>query len=206
MRADPSRAVTGARQSRLLLAAAALAVALASAAIAQAAPNPTSLSSEANALTSSLSAAAQLTKRQLAPGAAGLARGLPGQAERLESLHQPAATSEEQLRLALGQMQQMSPLPYDPHYLPALIAVGRAHLAATGTDPLSATFVNPEYAGLGNELARGASALRRSAGRAAQLSRQVKSLSRELAAEKRRAARLARALKRLARPATPARS
>jgi hypothetical protein len=120
-------------------------------------------------------------------------------AKRVDSLRQPAATTEEQLGIAFGQIQQMTALAYDPHYLPALVAVGRAYVAASGTDPLTGTMVDPEYGGLGRELTGSAAALHRAAGHSAQLSRTVRSLTAKLAAERRRSTQLAKAHDRLRR-------
>jgi hypothetical protein len=189
-----------------LLFACGLAAALAAVTVARAAaPTPATVAAEADRLGSATSVSAKLARR-LAPEAGGLAHALPGVLGRLDSLREPTATTEEQLRVALGQMQQMSALAYDPHYLPALLAVGRAYLAATGSDPLSGTAVDPEYTGLGRELSRAGSDLKRGAARATRLSHEVKSLSRELARQKRRAARLAGALQRLSTRAQRSRS
>lgn len=192
------RGHTGARANRLrLILVASLLAALAAVTIARAAtPTPATVAAEASGLSSATSASAGLARR-LAPEAGGLAHSLPGVLGRLESLHEPTTTTEEQLRVALGQLQQMSVLTYDPHYLPALLAVGRAYLSATGSDPLSGTAVDPEYTGLGRELSRAGSDLKRGAARAARLSHEVKSLSLELTRQKRRAARLAGALQSL---------
>jgi len=196
----------GARCGRPL-AAAVFCLALVMAALAQAAsPTAAGTASDAARLSSAIAGSARLARVRLGPEASGLAGELPKAAKQLDSFLGPAATTEEQLSVALGQLQQMSVLSYDPHYLPALMAVGRAYVAASGTEPLTGTALDPEYAGLGRELAAGRSALARSSAHAARLSQDVKSLAAELAREKRRAAHLAGALDRLRHGATRARS
>jgi hypothetical protein len=196
----PDRSHRGtAGRSRLLLAAA-LALALALAAIARAAaPSPSASAAQAEQLSSAIAGSARQARVRLAPGASSVAKALPGAVRRIDSLRKPAATTEEQLSVALGQLQQMSTLTYDPHYLPALLAVGRAYLAASGADPLTGTAVDPEYTGLGRELAASRTELQRSAARAASLSQGLRALSASLAREKRRSSRLATALDRLRR-------
>lgn len=198
MKPDRSRRATVSR-GRILLATA-LAIVLSLTALARAiAPSSTSTASEARSLRSAIAGSARLARVRLAPGASALARGLPGTARRLGSLRGPAATTEEQLSVALGQLQQMNVLTYDPHYLPALLAVGRAYLASSGSDPLTGTAVDPEYAGLGSELAAGRAQVQRSSARAASLSRDIRTLTADLAREKRRASRLTAALDRIRR-------
>lgn len=195
----------GARITRLRpLLACGMVAALTAVTVARAAaPTSSTVAAEADRLSSATNASARLAHR-LAPEAGGLAHALPGVLARLDSLHEPTATTEEQLRVALGQLQQMSTLASDPHYLPALLAVGRAYFAATGSDPLTGTAVDPEYAGLGRELSRAGSDLKGGTERAARLSREVGSLKRELTKQKRRAARLAAALQSLGtRPGRP---
>jgi len=189
---DPRRAL-GILASFLILA-------LAIATLARAAsPTPAGTATEAAGLSAALAGSTRLARTRLAPEARALAKALPRAADRIDSLRQPAATTEEQLGIALGQLQQMTVLAYDPHYLPALIAVGRAYFAASGTDPLTGTAVDPEYAGLERELVGSATALRRDASRGAQLSRTVRSLTAKLSFARRRSARLAAALDRLRR-------
>lgn len=179
-----------------------LGLALAGAALALAAPpTPAGVAGEAAGLSTALEGSTRLVRTRLAPEARALAKGLPRTADRIGSLRRPAATTEEQLSIAFGQLQQMSAVADDPHYLPALLAVGRAHLAASGTDPLTGIAVDPEYAGLGNELAAGDAALQRAAARAGRLSRATRALTKRLAEERRRSARLATALDRLRREA-----
>jgi hypothetical protein len=180
--------------------AAFLLAALALAALARAAsPTPAGTAADAAGLSAELVAPSRLARTQLSPEARALAKALPRMAKRVDSLRQPAATTEEQLGIAFGQIQQMTALAYDPHYLPALVAVGRAYVAARGTDPLTGTMVDPEYGGLGRELTGSAAALHRAAGHSAQLSRTVRSLTAKLAAERRRSTQLATALDRLRR-------
>lgn len=162
-------------------------------------PTAAGTAAEAVGLSAALTGSAQLTRTRLGPEARALAKALPRLAGRVDSLREPAATTEEQLSIALGQLQQMTVLAYDPHYLPALMAVGRAYFAASGADPLTGTTVDPEYAGLGRELTGSAAALHRQASRSAQLSRTVRSLTARLSLERRRSAQLAQALDRLRR-------
>lgn len=196
----PDRSHRGAAGDGRLLLAAALVLTLGLATLARAAtPSPGASATQAERLSSAISGSARQARARLTPDASTVAKVLPGTAGRIDSLLGPAATTEEQLSVALGQLQQMSALTYDPHYLPALLAVGRAYLAASGSDPLTGTAIDPEYTGLGRELAASLSELRRSATRAASLSRGLRALSARLAREKRRASRLARALNRLRR-------
>lgn len=195
---DPDRSDRGgARRVRVLLALA-VGIALACATVAQAAaPSPAASANAAARLSAAIAGSARLTRASLAPAAKTVAKALPSAAARLDSLQGPAATTEEQLRVALGQLQQVSPLAYDPHYLPALLAVGRAYLAAAGADPITGITVDPEYTGLRRELAAGRAQLRRSASRAATVAEGLRALSLRLAREKRHAARLAATLDRL---------
>jgi hypothetical protein len=152
---------------------------------------------DARRLSSSLAGLATQAGHRLRPPAARLARALPADAEQIEALREPAATTEAQLGIALDQLQQMRALTADPHYTPTVIAVGRAYVAATGHDPLTATAIDPSYAGLGPELAGDASGLRQAAGEAGDLSARVKRLSKALSRERRRAARLEREIRRM---------
>ena len=96
----------------------------------------------------------------------------------------------------------MGALTYDPHYLPALIAVGRAHLAASGQDPLTGTAVDPSYLGLERELVESAGRIETVAAEAGRVSRGVARLRRDLASSQRRERRLERELRRLRRGET----
>lgn len=199
----PDRSHRGAAGRSRLLLAAALALALALAAISRAAaPSPSASATQAEELSSAIASSARQARVRLAPSASTVAKALPGAVRRIDSLRTPAATTEEQLSVALGQLQQMSALTYDPHYLPALLAVGRAYLAASGADPLIGTAVDPEYTGLGRELSASHTELQRSATRAASLSQGLRELSARLAREKRRSSRLVTALNRLRRDRT----
>jgi len=146
--------------------------------------------SEAGRLRSDLARMTKLAKREVQPPAQRLAQRLPGEVERLKRLREPASTATAQIRVALDELRQMSALKLDPHYLPALVAAGRAFIAASGQDPLTGTAVNPGYAGLEPELAAGEAGLGRNAADAAKLSTRVKHLTRALARAKRRAGRL----------------
>lgn len=145
---------------------------------------------EAKRLGSDLSRMAGLTNRRLEPRAQRLARDLPADSDRLAKLREPASTAQSQLKVALAQLREMSTLAYDPHYLPTLIAVGRAYVAVSGLDPVTGTTVNPEYTGLESELAADGARLDQSTGEAAKLSADVKRLSAQLTRARRRARRL----------------
>jgi len=190
---------------RLVLAASVLALALflVAAMPGLAAPNG---GREAGRLYLDLGRMAKLTSRQVRPAAARVAGALPDAADRLKHLREPASTAETQLSIVLGELQQMSALTYDPHYMPALVAAGRAFIAVTGQDPLTRTAINPEYLGLDHELASDASGAEASGQDAAKALRGVKRLNRELLRSKRRAGRLERQLRRMRARGTGARS
>lgn len=197
MSSDDRRAESTVTRPRLFFVSAAVAT-LAAVTIAQAAPStPAGAAAEASGLSAALAGSARLAHTRLAPEARAVAKALPRLARRVDSLRQPAATTEEQLGVALGQLQQVTMVAIDPHYTPALIAVGRAYVAARGTDPFTGTAVDPEYKGLGRELGGSATALHRQARRGAQLSRAVRTLTKRISLERRRAAALATALDRL---------
>lgn len=128
-----------------------------------------------------------------------LARALPDAAGRLEALREPARTAQAQAGTALDQLRQMSALTYDPHYLPALVAAGRAFVAVSGRDPLTGTVIDPEYTGLDEELAGNAYGLRRSGAEGAELAGEVKRLGRRLRSAERRSRDLEARLRRLRR-------
>lgn len=152
---------------------------------------------EAGRLRSDLARMAKLAKRGLQPQARRLAQRLPTEAERLGRLREPASTATAQIRVTLDELRQMSALRLDPHYLPALVAAGRAFLAASGQDPLTGTAVNPDYSGLEAELAASEAGLGGYATEAAKLSARVKRLARALARSERRATRLESRIDRL---------
>lgn len=111
-----------------------------------------------------------------------LARELPADAGQLQALREPAATTQSQVAIALDELRQMGALAdLDPHYLPALVATGRAFVAATGQDPLTRTTIDPEYTGLEAELARSEARLDRSAGDARTVAAGMRRLERRLA-------------------------
>jgi hypothetical protein len=145
---------------------------------------------ETGRLRSDLDRMTRLAKRGLRPPALRLAGQLPGEAERLQRLREPASTAAAQIRVTLDELRQMSALKLDPHYLPALLAAGRAFVAVSGQDPLTGTAINPDYAGLESELAASEARLGRGAADAAKLSARVKRLARALASSRRRAGRL----------------
>jgi hypothetical protein len=144
-------------------------------------------------------AAASHPRSFSSPGreASRLARELPLETARLGRLRDPAGTIESQVSVALGELERMSPLTYDPHYLPALVATGRVFMAATGQDPLTRTQIQPEYLGLDRELAESAAHIDKSAGQAARLAGTVRRLTSALKRTRRRADRLQRSLERL---------
>jgi putative drug exporter of the RND superfamily len=73
--------------------------------------------------------------------------------ETVPSLQAPAQTADEQLRVALAQLEGMTAGKSDPNYDPALEAVRHALAAVSGTDPVSGAPFAPGYAGLPAELA-----------------------------------------------------
>jgi hypothetical protein len=152
---------------------------------------------EARGLHSALAQMTELAQRRLRPPALRLARDLPVGASRLNGLREPASTVEGQLSAALDELGQMNALTYDPHYLPALLAVGRAFAAASGKDPLTKTTINPDYLGLQSELAGSATRLDVAAGDAGTLSRGVKRLTRALIRSQRSARLLERRIERI---------
>lgn len=153
-------------------------------------------SSEAGRLDSSLARIAKLANRQLRPPTLRLARDLPADAKRLKALREPASTTQAQLGIVLDELRQMGlPATLNPHYLPALVAAGRAFVAVSGQDPLTRTTINPAYLGLEAELEANEARLGRSAGDAGEVSAGVKHLRRALAESKRRARSLERRLR-----------
>lgn len=171
---------------RLPLAIAALVLALLLATTIPVSASPSG-KAEAQRLHSTLARMAKLANRRLRPPSQQLAQDLPADADRLDRLREPASTAQAQLSVALGEMQQMSTLVLDPHYAPALVAVGRAFVAVSGQDPLTRTTINPEYVGLEQELAANVTRLRQSGDDAETLARDVKRLSQQLVLAKRRA-------------------
>lgn len=173
---------------------AALALLLAQAAIA--APIAAAPTREAGLLDSSLAGIATLADRQVQPAARQLAQELPVSAEQLAALREPAATTQSQAEVAFDELRQMGlSASLDPHYLPALLAAGRAFLAVSGQDPLTRTTVDPEYLGLERELAATGTRVTGSGREAAKLAARVGELNRALAHARRRADRLARLLR-----------
>jgi len=125
-----------------------------------------------------------------------LARDLPADAQQLKSLREPAATTQDQTKVALDELRQMSaPATLDPHYAPALVAAGRAFLAVSGQDPLTRTAINPDYTGLESELAAAEARLERSAGDARTAAAGIRRLGRRLVQMRRRVQRLGRRLR-----------
>ncbi len=161
---------------------------------------------EAERLHSTLVRMTTLVNRRLQPPSQQLAQALPADASRLDRLREPATTAQEQLSVALGEMQKMSTLIVDPHYTPALVAVGRAFIAVSGQDPLTRTAINPEYLGLERELAGDSTLLRQSGDSAGGLSRDVKRLTSQLTLAKQHARSLEAEVQRLRTRGTTATS
>lgn len=125
-----------------------------------------------------------------------LARELPTDAAQLQALREPAATTQSQVGIALDELRQMgAPADLDPHYLPALVAAGRAYVAASGQDPLTRTAIDPEYTGLEAELATSEARLERSAGDAHAVAAGIRRLERRLADAQRHVRLLQRRLR-----------
>lgn len=184
-----------ARPTFLTICALALALLLGSAAPLPAMPSD---ATEAGRLHSALAGMTKLVNREVRPPALRLARGLPVDAEQLNGLREPASTTRAQAKIALDELRQMSVgAALDPHYLPALVAAGRAYTAVSGQDPITGTTINPDYPGLEPELAANAAGLHDAADDAGELSASVKRLSRALSASKRRARLLEQQLGRL---------
>ena len=153
---------------------------------------------EAGRLRSALTQMTKLVNHGMRPPALRLNRDLPGDAGRLERLREPASTTQAQVKIALDELRQMNSFAtLDPHYLPALVAAGRAYVAVSGQDPVTGTTVNPDYLGIEPELVANAARLDGSAGDAGKLSGRVKRLARQLIRSKRRAHRLERQLRRM---------
>jgi hypothetical protein len=151
---------------------------------------------EAGRLGAVLTRSTRLLERRLRPPASRLARELPGEAKRLAALREPASTTQDQIGIALGELRQVSALAgLDPHYLPALLAAGRAFVAVSGKDPLTGTTIDPEYTGLAAELAASEAALTGLAGDAGKAGAAVKRLTRELSQARRHVRRLERRLR-----------
>lgn len=172
------------RRSPLLLPALAACLLLAATAPVVAMPSG---ASETDRLRSGLTRVAKLANREVRPPALRLARDLPDDAKSVQALREPASTAQAQIGTALAELRQMGAVTIlDPHYLPALVAAGRAYVAASGQDPLTATAINPEYLGLEAELASSEARLSSSASEAAKLAARVKRLTRLVAALRRR--------------------
>jgi len=153
---------------------------------------------EAGRLHTDLARIAKLANRGLRPPAQSLARGLPGIGESLDRLREPAGAAQAQVGIALAELRQMNAVTtLDPHYMPALVAAGRAYVAVSGQDPLTRTAINPDYRGLETELADNTTWLAGSATRAGKLSQRVKRLTRSLIRAKRRARKLERRIGRM---------
>lgn len=152
--------------------------------------------SEAGRLDAALNRSAKLVNHRLRPPAQSLARELPAEAKQIAALREPAATTQAQIAIALDELRQVSlPASLDPHYLPALVAAGRAFAAVSGQDPVTRTTINPEYTGLEAELTASEARLTSFAGDAGEVSAGVKRLRRELTRAKRHARRLERRLR-----------
>lgn len=134
---------------------------------------------------------ARFANRGVRAPALRLARELPDQAAQLGALREPAGTTRDQAGIALDELRQMNaPATLNPHYLPALVAAGRAFVAASGEDPLTRTTINPDYSGLEAQLAASEDRLEQAGDTATKLTTRVKRLARALASARRRARRL----------------
>ncbi len=72
--------------------------------------------------------------------------------DKLPELHSAAQVAEEQLKVALQQLDQMTVGKTDPSYVATLDAVRKASAAVSGTDPASGQPYAPGYTGLPAEL------------------------------------------------------
>ena len=72
---------------------------------------------------------------------------------KLPQLQNAAKVADEQLKVALQQLDQMTVGKTDPNYGPALEAVRQAIAAVSGANPVTGQPFAPEYAGLPTELA-----------------------------------------------------
>ena len=153
----------------------------------------------AHRLTSGLDAASRAASGELEPGARELARALAGGADDLAGLRDPAATGDEQLRLAYEALAAMTVGRTDPRYPDALRAVGRAHAAITGEDPATGQRVRPDYPGLVAALDEATGELREAAGGADRLADGTSELSAGLERLRSGSAALAEGAQRLAR-------
>lgn len=193
---EPRRTWTSALPLSLFMSVVALA-----AGVAAAAPTLPGDAREARRLDSSLTRIAELSQGRLRPTARRLAEELPVGAERLEGLREPARTTQDQAEIALDELRQMGlPATLDPHYAPALVAAGRAFVAASGQDPLTRTTIDPGYTGLESGLAAGEAQLTAEAETAAKLSSRIGRLSQALERARRRGHRLAQLLRRGSAP------
>lgn len=141
----------------------------------------------------SLTRMTQFSGRAVGAPARQMARRLPAEADALAELREPTATAETELGTALAELRQMSaPATLDPHYMPALVAAGRAYLALSGSDPVTRSTVNPEYLGVERELEEGVGRLGGLAKASGKLSERVRHLTRALLKTKRLAQLLER--------------
>jgi RND superfamily putative drug exporter len=87
------------------------------------------------------------------PPARKVQKGLEGEGETtLPKLLGPTRVADEQLKVALAQLQAMTTGQADPAYAPALEAVRKATAAVSGVDPTTGAPYAPEYSGLVAEL------------------------------------------------------
>ncbi len=135
---------------------------------------------ETKSLKATLAGTATIVRDRLGIPARGLARDLSTAAEQSGELQEKATTVEEQLGVALQEMIAMRSTAADPHYLPALIAVGRAYAAASGRDPVGGFQLAPGYSGLASALTDTAAGQRAAAGQARKLARAARRVKRML--------------------------
>lgn len=155
-------------------------------------------SGEVSRLRAELIRMTRLVNRRLAPAAGRLATDLPAEREQLGRLREPASTAQAQAKTTLNQLQEMTSVAtLDPHYMPALVAAGRAYTAVSGLDPVTGTAISAEYLGLERELTTDGEAIDRSATDANRLATTVKRLREGLGRAQRRARSAERQLQRM---------
>lgn len=153
---------------------------------------------EAGRLYAALTRMTKLANHRVRPPVLRLARNLPSDAGRLDRLRESASTAQTEVKATLDELRQVGSLAaLDPHYLPALVAAGRAYVAVSGKDPVTATTINPDYLGLEPELEGNAAQLRHEAEDAGTAADGIKTLTQELIRSKRRAHRLEGEIRRL---------
>ncbi|HEX8742855.1 MAG TPA: MMPL family transporter [Thermoleophilaceae bacterium] len=157
------------------------------------------LAGGARRLTEGIGEAQRAVARDLEPGARRLADGLAAGAEDLGALREPAATGDEQIRLAYQALVGMTLGRADPRYADALRAVGTAHGAITGEDPTTGQPVERGYSGLVAAIDEAAAELREAGAGAERIADGTADLRAGLERLRGGSARLADGARRLAR-------